>query len=660
MLGHTFQDLTYPADLHTNMELFERLLSQEISVYSLEKRYIRKDGSLIWANLTASLKRDQNGKPGLGIAVVEDITGKRQLGEELQARVLELEAIFAAMSDGLVVIGTDGSILHANPAYENLVGWPAGTSFYTMPPDERLRILRIRDDQGQMIPEEQLATFRLLRGEMVTQDQTILRRDGQEVYVSLRGAPLSGPDGRIAGAVIILHNNSERRRLEGQTQDALGAMLRMAEMLVQNPSKSAEQLPLLVGRRLAELACSLLGCPMATILSLDPTTLGMQVIGTVGYTPEQEKYLNEIVSSWRTQSPVQFADVERLKAGETFLLDVGQPPYQEPAAVLEIRQAIVAPMLLDGQVIGLVIFNPGKLAHTFTKQQIALAGATAQLLGLVVERERLLSDREEARASALALQEANRQMDTFLSMVGHELRTPLASTKLSIQVIRHRLDRTEVDAAPRADGLSPAFLVSLRKLVTDAEHQVLRLERLLEDLLDASRIKEGKLALRLERVDLATLVESAVVEQRQLWPRRELQLQISARRQSTVQIDQDLVWQAVMNYVTNALKYSSETAPVLVGMDSGQRQLRVWVRDYGPGIALGDQEHIWERFHRVPGIREQNETSGGLGLGLYVTKMVIEQHHGEVGIISALGRGSTFWFTLPRIEADKSRIFPGD
>jgi signal transduction histidine kinase len=529
-----------------------------------------------------------------------------------------------------------------------------------MPPSERLRVLKIRDDQGRSIPEDQLATSRLLRGEMITQDQIMERRDGQDVYVSLRGAPLSGSDGRIAGAVMIVHNDTERRRLEGQTQDSLGAMLRMAEMLVQNPSETTEPRPLLVGRRLAELACSLLGCPMATILSLDPATLGMQVIGTVGYTPEQEKYLSEIVSSWQSETPVQVTDVERLKSGETFLLDVGQPPYQEPAAVLEIRQAIVAPMLLDGQVMGLVIFNPGKLGHAFTKQQIALAGATAQMLGLVVERERLLSEREEARASALALQESNRQMDTFLGMVGHELRTPLASTKLSIQVIRHRLDKTEVDTTAGAEGLSPAFLVTVRKLVTDAERQVLRLERLLEDLLDASRINEGKLTLRLERADLATLVESAVIEQRQLWPRRVVQLQIPNQHSSAVQIDQDLVRQAVMNYVTNALKYSSESAPVLVGMDTGQRHLRVWVRDYGPGIALADQEHIWERFHRVPGIREQNETSGGLGLGLYVTRMVIEQHQGEVGIISALGRGSTFWFTLPRIEATKSRGTPGN
>jgi hypothetical protein len=216
-----------------------------------------------------------------------------------------------------------------------------------MPPPERLRVLQIRDDQGQVIPEDRLATFRLLRGEMVTQDQIFRRRDGQDVCVGMRGAPLTGSDDRIVGAVVILHDNTQRRGLEEQTQAALSAMLRMAEMLVRNPSKGAEQPSLLVGRHLAELACSLLGCPMATILSLDPETSGMQVIGTVGYTPEQEKYLKDIVSTWRTQTPVQVADIERLKSGETLLLDVGQPPYQEPAAVLEIRQAIAAPMVLD-------------------------------------------------------------------------------------------------------------------------------------------------------------------------------------------------------------------------------------------------------------------------------------------------------------------------
>ena len=105
------------------------------------------------------------------------------------------------------------------------------------------------------------------------------------------------------------------------------------------------------------------------------------------------------------------------------------------------------------------------------------------------------------------------------------------------------------------------------------------------------------------------------------------------------------------NYLTNALKYSPETAPVVVGIEREAEQVRVWVRDQGPGIPSTEQDRLWERFHRVPGIWEQGSSRGGLGLGLYVTKMLIERQQGQVGLRSTLGQGSTFWFTLPLAQA---------
>jgi signal transduction histidine kinase len=268
------------------------------------------------------------------------------------------------------------------------------------------------------------------------------------------------------------------------------------------------------------------------------------------------------------------------------------------------------------------------------------------MIGLVIERGRLLREREEAHAYALALQEANRQMDIFLGMVSHELRTPLASLKLSVQLLRRRVERINAQVLEDENGGSGLFALLQEPLVA-AERQTIRLEHLLADLLDASRLKEGQLALRLEQAELNSLVQAVVTEQQQLTPNRTIQLCTPVDLQLDVQIHKDLIKQAVMNYLTNALKYSMEDTPVMVGVEKLEDRARVWVRDQGPGIARHEQEGIWERFHRVPGIREQNESGGGLGLGLYVTKMVVEQHQGEVGIISDLGTGSTFWLALP-------------
>jgi PAS domain S-box-containing protein len=779
LAGRSFLELTYPPDLDTNLALFERLLASEISVYTLEKRYIRKDGHLVWANLTASLKRDQSGAPQYGIAFVEDIsdrkaaeaalqqseeeyrqlfenmaqgvvhfsgdgellsanpaalrilgvtmeeakqrtfldsrwqvlhedgstwptpdrpmlralhsgqdvsavmgifnpsdqsyrwiqvaaipefalgdtrpskvyatfediTLRRRLEGELRDRVQELEAIFASIAEGLIVIGTDGTIVRHNPAYEELVGWPSGSALYQMSSQERYRALRIRNTAGQTIPIPELALPRLLQGEAVVEEQILARQDGQDVYVTLRGAPLTDMSGNVQGGVIVMHDQSLRRSLEQQTQEVLSALLRMAELLVQYPSESEEQGPLLVEKHLAKLACSLLACRAATIVTLDSESLAMEVIGTIGYTAAQEHRLNQIIASWNYTS-ADLAEVARLVAGETLLLNVKQPPYEQLSAFFGVDQALVAPMRLGERLIGFLIFNPSTLTQAFTPQQIALAGATAHMVGLVIERGRLLREREEAHAYALALQEANRQMDTFLGMVSHELRTPLASLKLSVQLLHRRVERIDFSTLEDENGRS-GLIASLQEPVAAADRQTLRLEHLLADLLDASRMKEGQLALRLEQAELNSLVQAVVTEQQQLMPNRTIQLCTPVDLQLDVQIHKDLIKQAVMNYLTNALKYSMEDTPVMVGVEKLEDRARVWVRDQGPGIALHEQEGIWERFHRVPGIREQNEIGGGLGLGLYVTKMVVEHHRGEVGIISDLGTGSTFWLALP-------------
>ncbi len=797
LLDQTFQKLTYPPDLNTNLSLLEQMLAGEISTYTLEKRYIRKDGNLVWVNLTTSLKRDRAGIPEYGIAVIEDIsarkaaeealrqseqqyrqlfemmaqgviyysasgkilsanpaalrilgvtwaeiqkqasydplwqtisedgspcppeaspvaralrtsqpisdivrvfnlkerayrwlqvavipefrpgestpyqvfatfediTEQRRLEEALSAQVQELEAIFASMSEGLIVVGSEGQILRANPAYAALVGWPPDSTFYTMHPKDRYQVLQIRDGQGQLIPLDQMPIAQMFQGEQVIGEQSFHSRDGREVYASIRGAPLTDTAGHVTGAVLVFHDITERRLLEQQTREALKALLNMAELLVHQPPESDEQRSALVGHHLAKLACSLLGCPVAMILTLVPQTLELQVLATVGYTPDQEARLHNLISGWTHTAP-NLADIARLMAGETLVLDLTKTSYQEYAAAFEVRQAIAAPMQLAGRLIGMVVFSPSKMTHAFTEQQIALAGATAQLVGLMIERERLLREREEARAHALALHESHQQMDTFLGLVSHELRTPLATMKLAIQLIHRRLERVSLDL-PEAAGNLAALLPTLRELFAPVERQAARLERLVKDLMDASRSKEGKLELKLERADLRAIVQEVVAEQRELTPQRVIELHTPAASEDTVPtipaagaepqalavfVDSDYIKQAVTNYLTNALKYSPETEPVLVGVEQQAERALVWVRDQGPGIALADQEHIWDRFYRVPGIQGQHKAAGGLGLGLYVTRMLIERHQGQVGMNSTPGQGATFWFALPLAE----------
>jgi signal transduction histidine kinase len=272
----------------------------------------------------------------------------------------------------------------------------------------------------------------------------------------------------------------------------------------------------------------------------------------------------------------------------------------------------------------------------------------------VLENERLQREREAARTNELAMREAARQMDAFLGMASHELKTPLTAVILGLQVLQRRaqgMAKREAGAASEANARIVAFQETLAGIFNRA-HQ---LDQLVNDLLDTSRIRAGRLELHLAPADLAAIVQAVVEEQHQAAPERSIHLCLPAKEQAPVLADADRISQVVTNYLTNALKYSAEDRPVVVGVEGDEQQARVWVRDEGPGLPPAEQVCVWERFHRAPGVYVQAGSEIGLGLGLHISKTIIEQHGGQVGVNSAPGGGSTFWFTLPLInEANPS------
>lgn len=196
------------------------------------------------------------------------------------------------------------------------------------------------------------------------------------------------------------------------------------------------------------------------------------------------------------------------------------------------------------------------------------------------------------------------------------------------------------------------------ELLDRADQQLVRLNRLVVDLLDVTRIASDKLDLCLTTKDLGDIVREVVDTQRLAWPSRTITLDVAAESLPQLVLDADRVGQVVTNYLTNALKYSMEDKPVAVVVSSEQSGgggvLKVSVRDEGPGLTPEALGHLWEPFHRVEGIRQLSGSGVGLGLGLHICKTFAERHGGSVGVESVPGSGSTFWFTLP-LEATCER-----
>lgn len=592
------------------------------------------------------------------------LESEREARADAVARARELELVFDSVTDLVTVYDATGKFVQFNAAANKLVRLGLQSEPAALSLEERAARLNYRDEQGNLLPPERLPQRRILNGETLlgaeAVDFQMRSLDGREVQFSVSGGPLRDEDGTIVGGVAVYRDVTERRRLERRTHETLDALLEMAAVVVAGESlPSAQVVPLseplsragAVARRLAELTCGVLGCQRVSLAVLDPEKNILRPVAVVGLSPEQEQQW--WVEQEQQQTPLSENPMPDLLArfmgGETLLIDLREPPYNAAPNPYGILVMLAAPMLVGQQFVGMLSLDYGGVEHDYTEQEVTLAGAVAKLCALVFERERLVRERAEARANELALRESNRQMDTFLSMASHELKTPLTSMKLHLQLAQRRVSLLG-DRLPEGSAELHKALTQLQDQFTRSHLQVDRLDRLVNDLLDVSRIQAGRLEMRLEPADLAVIVRERVEEQRQMYSRRDIRLYLSREQPVPIVADAERIGQVVTNYLTNALKYSREDRLVEVGMDMDEQQARVWVRDHGPGIPVEEQARVWERFHRAAGIEVQSGSGVGLGLGLHISKTIIQEHQGQVGVESTPGVGSTFWFTLPLAE----------
>jgi signal transduction histidine kinase len=230
--------------------------------------------------------------------------------------------------------------------------------------------------------------------------------------------------------------------------------------------------------------------------------------------------------------------------------------------------------------------------------------------------------------------------EEFISVASHELLTPLTSLKLRIQVLQRRRGRGWMPSAEKLDEM----------LAVD-DQQVDRLVRLVDDMLDTSRIDRGQLTLRREPTDLKELVEGVA---RRLGPQLEaahVTLVVEAEGPVTGLWDRDRLEQVVTNLLSNAIKYGAGR-PVRVQVGGDEARALCVVADRGIGIAPHNHARVFERFERAVSGR----SISGLGLGLHIVQAIVMAHGGTIHLESALGEGATFTVELPRQAPIQSEV----
>lgn len=253
-----------------------------------------------------------------------------------------------------------------------------------------------------------------------------------------------------------------------------------------------------------------------------------------------------------------------------------------------------------------------------------------------------------------AQKEVEQQRETFLSIMGHELRTPLTAISGSIQLAQRRLRHFRETSSKLSSDVQ-TILGKLDILLEQSLRQTHVQDRLINDLLDVSRLAVDKLELALQPCNLITIVREMVEDLRFTISQRTIDFIPPAQPILPVQIDPERVAQVVANYITNALKYSPPSEPVTVEMTVEEENVYVWVHDKGEGLSMEAQQHIWDRYYRAPDAKDQQGHGTNLGLGLYICQVLIKRHSGQVGVNSTPGQGSSFWFSLPLLQPDNNQ-----
>ncbi len=342
--------------------------------------------------------------------------------------------------------------------------------------------------------------------------------------------------------------------------------------------------------------------------------------------------LSEKYEKWKDREPqLQRSDLHNLVCRQGRALRLTQLELEQHYAWKDLhrdsalrpplRGWLAAPLVgQDGKNLGLIQLSD-RFEGDFTAEDEIILVQISQIASVAIENARLFESQ----------QEAVRTRDEFLSIASHELKTPLTSLKLQVQLLGKTLAKLE-----------PALRERLHTYLEQSVKSVDRIAHLVDDMLDISRISAGRLTLQKEKFDLSQLVNEISDRLMPLLQQSKCELHFGASESVLGQWDRFRIDQVATNLITNAVKYGAG-APIEVHVKQEDDHASISVRDHGIGIAKEYHEKIFQRFERL----SSNSSVAGMGLGLYIARQIVEMHGGNILVKSEPGQGAEFEVQLP-------------
>jgi signal transduction histidine kinase len=343
---------------------------------------------------------------------------------------------------------------------------------------------------------------------------------------------------------------------------------------------------------------------------------------------------------------------EVIETGRTVVVSAEQSgamaePIQGPLRGQGTESVMIVPLMARGEVIGTIGVPTRDPERSFTAAEVELAETIAGQIAGAIDRARLFSGMQEAKEAA---EEANEAKSSFLAGVSHELRTPLTSVLGFAKIVQRRLEERIFPLVqsdePKTQRTIEQISKNLEIVVSEGE----RLTQLINNVLDLAKIEAGKVEWQMEQLAISEVVERAAAATTPLFDHNENLDLVTEVPDGLPELigDRNRLIQVVINLISNAAKFTEEGA-VTCRVDEVDREVVVRVIDTGLGISEADRGRVFEQFTQV-GDTLTNKPSG-TGLGLPISKEIVEHHGGRIWVESEPGQGSTFAFSLPIPEA---------